>query len=453
MYAYDLTYTEKWKDVLADKSQVLFLEGPSQTSKTTLSGVKLVYECMKSPKGQTYFMLSGESTPTLYRNFVEPDTAVTRLFPNVRHIGGGSEGGQRIEVDVSYEGEIETKKVFFVGYHNKNSAQKVLGSKPYMIFADEFNIAHKNFVQAVFTRVASVGTKLIATSNGDDPEKVFYSYLNQCRPTEKNEIDVPHTTMQQMEEVEPKENWTYYFFGLDDRPLATAEWIKRMMSMHPKGSFEFNSKVLGIRAITEGVLYAHLLTKMHDISFEKINIGAIKEVLVGIDVGGGAEKENRGKTVFCVAGYSTLYQRVVILDGGISKQIGHTETVREFNAFIDKWWKMFHHRLKAVYIDNAEPALIYAFQKGIKYPIDIKGSIKKTKLIDTRVRVTMKEQLIYKYRMLFVKETGAQIIKKNMGKVKGVNGVMLDEDELWNDVSDALDYSLTPRFKQLMKRK
>jgi len=65
----------------------------------------------------------------------------------------------------------------------------------------------------------------------------------------------------------------------------------------------------------------------------------------------------------------------------------------------------------------------------------------------------MKEQLIYKYRMLFVKETGAQIIKKNMGKVKGVNGVMLDEDELWNDVSDALDYSLTPRFKQLMKRK
>jgi len=455
MYAYDLEYTEKWQDVLADDSQVLFLEGPSQTSKTTLSGVKLVYECMKAPKGQTYFMLAGESTPTLYRNFVEPETGVTRLFPNVRHVGGGSEGGQRIEVDVSYEGVVETKKIFFVGYQNKNSAQKVLGSKPYMIFADEFNIAHENFVRAVFTRIASVGTKLIATSNGDDPDKLFYQYLNACRPLKKYELDVPTTTMQQMDEVPENAGWTYYFFGLDDRPLATSEWIERMMNMHPKGSFEFNSKVLGIRAATEGVLYADLLTKRHDIDFEKLNIGAIKEVIIGIDVGGGGEKghEERGKTIFIVSGYSRKWQRMVVLDSKRSTQIGHRETTMEFQAFIDKWWKVFYHRIKGIYIDSAEPALIYAMEKHMKFPIDVRSSIKSNKIVDAHTRVTMKEQMLHHQRMLFTKSDGSQAVKQMLAKVKGVNGVMLDEDETWNDYSDALDYSMTPRYRELMNWK
>ena len=453
MQGYNLTYTDKWKSVLRDRSKVLFLEGPSQTSKTTLSGVKLVYECMRSPKGQTYFMLSGESTNTLYRNFIEPDTGITNLFPNTRYVGGGSSGGQRIEVDVSYNGKVETKKVFFIGYKNTDSSSKVLGAKPYMIFADEFNIAHENFVKAVFTRVASVGTKLIATSNGDDPDKLFYAYLNQCRPNPDYAEDVPNSTLEQMEEATPHEGWTYYFFGLDDRPNVTAEWIKTMYGMHPEGSFEFNSKVLGIRAATEGILYGHLLTKVHDVPFEKLNIGAIKDVLVGIDVGGGADADNRGKTVFTVTGYSTGYQRAIVLDGYVSKQIGHVETAKELNAFLDKWWKVFHHRMNGIYIDSAEPALIFAVDKHKKFPIEVRKSVKKTKLIDTKVRVTMKEQMIYHHRLLFVKENGAQLIKKYLGKVKGVNGVMMDEDELWNDVSDALDYSMTPRYQQLMKRK
>lgn len=60
MNATDLTYTNKWKSVLADNSQVKFLEGPSQTSKTTLAGVLLVYECLKAPLGQTIIYLCWE---------------------------------------------------------------------------------------------------------------------------------------------------------------------------------------------------------------------------------------------------------------------------------------------------------------------------------------------------------------------------------------------------------
>ena len=379
MNATDLIYTNKWEDVLDDKSPVLFLEGPSQVSKTTLSSVKIIRECFDSPQGQTLFYLVGESTPTLYRNFVEPETGITNLFPFItRYIGGGSgKGGQRIEVDVYYNGKKEVKKIFFIGYSNKTSAAKVLGGKPYMIFADEFNKAHEQFIKEVMTRVQSVGTKLIATSNGDSPDLLMYDYLNACRPTDKYIDDVPDTTMEQLKDVKQKEGWTYYFFKLDDRPAVTKEWISNMYQMHPEGSFEYNSKVLGIRAATEGILYGHLLNKFHDVKMNNINIGAIKEVLCGVDVGSGGEdsSKKRAKSIFALVGYSTRYQRCIVLDGYMSKKLKHIDTVQELNEFLEKWWQVFYHRLKGVYIDNAEPALIATTKEHIKHGIDARGSI------------------------------------------------------------------------------
>lgn len=456
MNATDLEYTDKWSDVLGDNSQVTFLEGPSQTSKTTLAGVKLVYECLKAPQGQTIIYLCGESTPTLYRNFIEPETGITKLFPHMtKYFGGGSSGGQRIEIEVPYGKDIEVKKVFFIGYSNKTSANKVLGGKPYLIFADEFNKAHDQFVKEVMTRIQAVGTKLIATSNGDDPDLLFYQYLNACRPLPEYEDDVPESTQEQLAEVEPKPGWTYYFFGLGDRPMATQQWIEGMYQMHPKGSFEFNSKVLGIRAAVDGILYGHLLTKLHDIDFEQLNIHAIKDVICGVDVGSGGDKtakdKKRAKSVFVLLGYSTQYQRVVVLDGMISNEILHTETIRELNEFLEQWYRIFQHRISAVYIDNAEPALIAAGRQHIKYGISVKGSIKSNALVSLKTRVTMKEQLIHKYRMLFLRNPGAQMVKKNLAKVKGHNGEMIDEDEVWNDISDATDYAQTSKYSQLQK--
>ena len=76
---------------------------------------------------------------------------------------------------------------------------------------------------------------------------------------------------------------------------------------------------------------------------------------------------------------------------------------------------------------------------------------KKNSLVSSKTRVTVKEQLILHHRMLFADTTGAQMIKKYLAKVKGENGVTIDEDEIWNDVNDALDYAQTPRYNELQK--
>lgn len=112
---------------------------------------------------------------------------------------------------------------------------------------------------------------------------------------------------------------------------------------------------------------------------------------------------------------------------------------------------MFYHRLEAVYIDNAEPALISTVREHINHSIDAKGSIKKNRLVTAKTRVTMKEQMIHGYRMLFADTEGAQMIKKYLAKVKGENGITIDENEVWNDVNDAVDYAMTPRYAELQK--
>ena len=464
MIATDLTYTEKWRDVLKDDSQVIFLEGPSQTSKTTLSGVKLLKALLDSPEGQTIFYLCGESTPTLYRNFVEPETSITKLFPYVANYVGGQRGGERIEVVVPYDNRRETKKIFFIGFNNKSAGNKILGGKPYLIFIDEINKAHDQFLKETFTRIQAVGARLIATTNGDSPDKLCYEYLNACRPLEKYENDVPQSTMNELLDTPAKEGWTYYFFGLDDRPNATKKWIEGMYTMHPEGSFEYNSKVLGIRSVVDGILYGHILNKLNDVQFDKLNLLAIKTLTIGIDVGSGAEEKagtKRAKSIVVLSGYSRLFQRMVVIDGYASHEIGHIEMTNELNQFLDEYIKVFAHKIKGVYIDNAEPALISTCKSNIKYGVRVQGSIKKTAIVNSKSRVTVKEQMIFKRRMLFVKghndrpkqQRGAQFIKQQLAKVKGLNGVTIDEEMLHNDVNDAVDYSMTPHYEKLQKYK
>ncbi len=456
----DLTFTNKWIDALNDNSQVIFYEGPSQTSKTTLAGIKLVREAFKSPKGQTLFFLCGESSGTLYRNFIDKETSITKLFKGaVRHIGGSQRGGERIEIDVPYGNEIETKNVYMVGYKTIASEDKILGGSPYLMLLDECNKAHDNFIKQAVTRVSSVGMKLIATSNGDDPDLTVYSYLNACRPDERYKDDVPISTMEQMLEVEPKDNWTYWFFGLEDRPDKTDAWIKRMYNTHPKGSFYYNAFVLGIRGATDGVLYGHLLKKSHVVEESRVNFSSIIELQCGVDVGSGGSNETKdnAKTIFIITAYSKEYQRAIVLDAFESKEVSHAKTLLELKAFCQEWVNVFGYKFRSIWIDSAERALIET-ARAIDSPlrtlgVTIQSSIKNSKTVTAKSRVSLKEQLIYNDRLLFNSREGALEVKRQLAKVKGHMGETIDDNMLHNDYNDALDYSLTPNMTRLLRRR
>lgn len=459
----ELVLTDKWRDVLDDDSQVIFLEGPSQTSKTTLEAVKAIWDIFdKSEYGDTIIYLCGESTNTLYRNFVEKDTGITKMFPHMtRYVGDTRRGGERIEITVPYDIDgkrvYEVKKMYFVGYSTVASENKLLGNKPFMIICDEFNKAHESFVRQVFTRVASTGCKLLATSNGDVPEKLFYQYLNSCRPADKWAHDVPMSTINYMEEQKPKVGWVYYFFGLYDRPVAPEgltmnEWVAQMKASHPEGSFSYNAYVLGIRGHTEGALYGHLFRPEHNVDEDDINYHAVIELIIGTDMGSAAidlATSKNAHTVVIPVAYSQGYQRAVVLDSLEAKEFEHIKVVREIEAMIQRLRYMYGYKLRTIFVDSAENVFIETFRKNKLIDISIEKSIKSTKEVTAKSRVSLKEQLIIKNRLLFLNNEGAQRVRENLARVKGKNGEVIDENMKHNDYNDALDYALTPRMHRL----
>ena len=60
------------------------------------------------------------------------------------------------------------------------------------------------------------------------------------------------------------------------------------------------------------------------------------------------------------------------------------------------------------------------------------------------------EQYIIMNGLLWLDTEGGIEVNKQMKRVRGKNGKMLDEGLIYNDYSDALDYSMTPVFKSLM---
>jgi hypothetical protein len=262
-----------------------------------------------------------------------------------------------------------------------------------------------------------------------------------------------------MNEVEPKKSWAYWFFGLEDRPGKTAEWIKRMHATHPKGSFYYNAFVLGIRGATDGVLYGHLMKKSHIVDEKRLNFSSIIELQCGVDVGSGGSKatQENAKTIFILTAFSKEYQRAVVLDAYESKEVSHAKTLDELYMFLRDWVMMFGHRFRSIWIDSAERALIET-ARGKESPISklgvtVQSSIKNTKTVTAKSRVALKEQLIYNDRLLFTNRPGALEARRQLAKVKGHMGETIDENMLHNDYNDGLDYSLTPNMTRLLRRR
>ena len=56
------------------------------------------------------------------------------------------------------------------------------------------------------------------------------------------------------------ERFRFYWFGFNDNPMIEEEQIQHLYDTHPVGSFEYNSKILGIRGFVEGMIYAKYLS-------------------------------------------------------------------------------------------------------------------------------------------------------------------------------------------------
>ena len=458
-----LARTEKWDDILKDESQVIFLEGPSQTSKTTLVSSKAVWDIFKFSKyGETIIYLCGSDTNTIYRNFVEKDTSITNQFPFIsKYVGDNQRGGERIEVIVPYEIDgrtvYEAKKIYFVGYSTINSENKLLGGKPFMIVADEINKAHSSFIKQIFTRVNATGCRLLATSNGDMPDNDCYNYLNSCRPTSKYRADVPESTMQYMDATMLKKGWTYYYVGLKDRPIAPDgitmdEWISNMMTSHPVGSFSYNAYVLGIRGFVEGAIYAKYMSADKNlISWTDVYNNPQTQYpfiryTIGIDVG------FTDFTVVTLVGFTSRYKEAIVLDYMEINHSGIDEIWNALDQFIKPYAQVIGHRIYGVFIDSAAQILKASLAPRLLnyYGLQIVDSYKYTikERVDWGIRFIHQGRLKFTDRARGIYASFSKALYSSNTKATDVREY---SDHIDKDRIDATEYAITPFIREMLE--
>lgn len=455
---------EKSWDVIQDTSRFISLEGTTGSSKSITADRAFHKRVYKSPSNQTQFAIIGSTSKVLEKNIIQNPLS---FYNRHRFIPKGSKyievmkyykqgtGGSRIE----WHTDKGKKYIYFAGFDDKSRYKEILGMTLYGIWCDEIQTAHDDFIGELFTRLSRDGGFLYTTSNAGLPDqKIYVDYLNKGRPSEKWALDIPIETMQELNKSKPDYRYKFYWFGFKDNVFMTDDQIDDLYNTHPVGSFEYNSKILAIRGYVEGLLYARYIDNVwvsknnhmgSNIKFNDMNIFAIRELNIGIDIGSGSEniKEDTSRTVWGLTGFTKQYQRAIVIDSEEAKGvIDYNEIIRQFNKWLMPYWTMFRGKIQAIYVESADPLFINTLRNNLQYPITVLKSIKRT----IKERRILKQQLLSQYRLLFTDMEGAQRTKGMLTKIKtdGKEG-HLDDGKVWIDYNDWLDYSLTPKQQSL----
>jgi len=432
--------TNKHKELLRvavkPSTNAITLEGPAQTGKSNIAILAFMLRVAKS-KGKLH-CIAASDLDAIRDNILKGEFKLLDLFGDLVELVSEKIGGYFLR----YHTPNGVKDIILAGYKDKAKWKKILGKPIECWFIDEVNIADKNFFDEHKARTFSFEHPFtITTLNGDDPEHYIYTdYINTS--IDLFPQDTPQSTLNDMNEYDKVKGKYYAFWGLDDHPTMTPEKKQRIMSAFPKDSFYYMTKVLGIRGIQEGLLYGHLIKSSHYVDWEQVNINAIRELEVGIDLGDNA------KTVFTLTGYTERHQRALVIAVEESDEVRHDKIIQDLHEWLREWYHIFGTRIKCVWPDSAESMFVKTLKQDIIFPISVKSSKKMT----IAERVILKEQLLHNGRLLFVRDFGADVCAKMLRKLKtdGKGGV-IDDNLPENDYNDSLDYSLTPRYKQLIK--
>ena len=429
--------TPKHKKVLKRATDLstrfLTFEGAAQNGKSSLAILAFGLRVAKSD-GELHCM-AAKDLDSIRDNLLEGDNKFLDLFGDAARVVGGNMGSKYIQF-VTKKG---VKKILLAGYENKKTWTKILGKPIETFLIDEINIADPTFLYETFARQFSFDHPCtIATLNGDDPDSfVYQNYINYC-----HDITPEHTPPSTIAYMsgDKKDGYHYSFFRLEDHPRMTPEKIAKIHEAYPPNSFYYQTKVLGVRGVQEGLLYAELISKDHYISWDRIDKAAIKQLEIGIDIG------DKAQTVFTLTGYTKEYSRAVVIDTIAFNEADYDEIISKFNAWLDEWYRVFGNNIKGVWSDSADSIFIRTLRSRIALPVKVHSSKKST----IKERVILKEQLLHQKRLLFVSDFGAVDTASMLKKLKSdQRGGHLDEGKAEMDYNDSLDYSLTPHMKKL----
>lgn len=444
----DIKLRDKHRHILRNRQRVIFLEGVTGSSKSFIAGLAFYLRVFKTEESKTQFVIAATSTTVAEKMFIDNPSSFLNMFSQVCEYKKQGIGGSRIEIQTP----TGIKTIYLVGYDSKSRYKQILGLNVHGFLIEEAHIAGDEFIQEAFTRLYRDNGFMYLTGNAGLPDQLIYkNYLNKARPPEEFANELPAETWAELNNSERDETFTYYFFKFDDNPTLSQLQIDAMYSIHPVGSFEYNSKIIAVRGYTEGLLYAPYIDDIwidrkktgNRVRFSEMNPFVFEKIYIGVDIGSTA------KTIFTIVGITRNYQRAVVIDSHVvSEEADYNDIVNEFNKWFMPYLSLYR-KIDGIYPDSADPLFIKTLRNNILVKnVNISGSIKKT----IQERVTLKQQLLYQKRLLFTEKAENQRYALAKIRADGKGGHVDDSSENI-DFNDSLDYALTPAMNKLMSYK
>ena len=397
----DVILLEKHRDLIKDRSQVIFCEGVTNASKSFIIGIAFMLRLLTTDNSRTQFVLAGVSVPVLERMFIQNEASFYNIFSPICNYTSAGQGGARIEVKVG-RGR-PNKIIYLVGYDNKKRWESILGLTIHGFNIEEANIADDDFISEAFIRTFRKGGFMYASCNGGDPDIPLYTdYMNKGRPLDKWAFQVPKETWEELNRAEPNDSFRYYFFTFDDNPTMTVAERRSLEDNTPKDSYQWKTKIIGIRGIREGVIYADYMARERNIidldMFDKdkmqfLSARGIELITIGQDVGG------TDNNVFTLNVFTRGYREHIVADMLEFNDANHDEIWDKFSDWFKPYYEKYSQYIKGVFIDSAAKIMRLTMDDRLKkyYHLRCYGAYKYTivQRVDAGISQLDKGQLLF----------------------------------------------------------
>ena len=222
-------YSLKQKDVINKtiNNKLGFInisEGSVRSGKTFSFNLAWIIYVLNSPHDR--FLMSGESTDSLYRNVIKDILFI--LGDNRAVYQNTQKGGAQLVI--RFDGK--TKVRYCRGGSKTNDEGKIRGITIGGWYADEITLHHETFVNQAITRMSLDGAKAFWTTNPDNPQ---------------------HFIKTQYIENSEKNGYCHWHFTLDDN-LALSEEYKENIKKAYSGVF-YDRFIKGLWVMANGSIF------------------------------------------------------------------------------------------------------------------------------------------------------------------------------------------------------
>lgn len=240
--------TQKAINSIANTGYLNVWEGSVRSGKTVCSSLAWITYVSNSP--ESFFIMSGKTIATLYRNVIGGDFGLLAMLGSSGEYKIDREGNRLLQIWVDSE---TVKTCYCFGAHDQSSYQVMRGLTAGGWYADEVNLHPKSFVEEAFRRtIVSSDRKNFWTLNPDNPNHWIYEdYVDRYEA-----MGLP--------------GFYLWKFTLDDNK-AIPEERKDELKQQYAGIF-YRRYILGERVLAEGIIYdqfsEHNLFGDEDIPFQ-----------------------------------------------------------------------------------------------------------------------------------------------------------------------------------------